>query len=312
MVKKEAVDKDDLTKEEYKLRRHPNDIKCKAKRMEVVEKLLRAKKKSREKSRKERQKERNSLGDEAPPKQVPRTIESMRRQDETVVDTNDEEFTDEINADEFATYFNGKPPKVCITTNRNGHKKASPFAKLFTKILPDCEYFHRREYNLKEIIGYLNNKDYTDLIVVNETRDELIISHLPKGPTARFKISSILMPEEIAGVGVWTDHKAELIINNFSTRLGHTVGRLFASLFPQDPNFIGRRVCTLHNQRDYIFFRQHRYMFESTKEVNMQELGPRFTLKLKSLQLGSLDRETGEYLHLHKARMDIDRKKFVL
>jgi len=30
---------------------------------------------------------------------------------------------------------------------------------------------------------------------------------------------------------------------------------MFASLFDQDPTFKGRQVATLHNQRDYIFFR---------------------------------------------------------
>lgn len=52
-----------------------------------------------------------------------------------------------------------------------------------------------------------------------------------------------------------TKHKPELILNNFGTRLGHRVGRMFASLFSQDPNFRGRRVVTFHNQRDFIFFR---------------------------------------------------------
>lgn len=35
--------------------------------------------------------------------------------------------------------------------------------------------------------------------------------------------------------------------------------RLIQSLFPQDPEFKGRRVVTFHNQRDFIFFRHHRY-----------------------------------------------------
>ena len=45
------------------------------------------------------------------------------------------------------------------------------------------------------------------------------------------------------------------MLNNFDTRLGHRVGRMFASLFNQDPAFKGRRVVTFHNQRDFIFFR---------------------------------------------------------
>ena len=40
------------------------------------------------------------------------------------------------------------------------------------------------------------------------------------------------------------------------------MGRMFASLFHQDPTFKGRRVVTFHNQRDFVFFRHHRYIFE--------------------------------------------------
>jgi len=38
---------------------------------------------------------------------------------------------------------------------------------------------------------------------------------------------------------------------------------------------------TFHNQRDFLFFRQHRYIFDSTEKVRLQELGPRFTLKVR-------------------------------
>lgn len=63
----------------------------------------------------------------------------------------------------------------------------------------------------------------------------------------------------LQNVGESTEHFPEVILNNFNTRLGHTIARMFASLFPYDPMFKGRRVVTFHNQRDYIFFRHHRY-----------------------------------------------------
>ncbi|EGC38118.1 brix domain-containing protein [Dictyostelium purpureum] len=316
MVKpKKEEDKDDLSPEELKLRRSPTDIKCKAKRVLLVQKLQAAKKTAREKARKQRKKEREMLGDAAPAKQEPRTIESMRRPDDTMVDDVDEETQEDINKDEFESYFDGKPPKVCITTNQRAAKNAVDFAQIFPKLLPNAEFFHRRKYHLKEIIEFCNNRDYTDVIVVNETKgiiDELTITHLPYGPTATFRLTNLVMPEDIPGGGEMTSHKAELIVNGFKTRLGLTVGRIFASIFAQDPNFKGRRVCTLHNQRDFIFFRQHRYIFETKEEANLQELGPRFTLKLKSLQKGTFDTSGGEYIHVHHHNMDVDRKKFVL
>ena len=120
--------------------------------------------------------------------------------------------------------------------------------------------------------------------------------HLPDGPTFTYKLSSIIPSKEISGHGRTTAHKPELILNNFNTRLGHTIGRSFASLFPHVPEFNGRQVCTFHNQRDFIFFRRHRYIFDDEgKKCDLQELGPRFTLKLRSLQKGTFDTKYGEY-----------------
>jgi ribosome production factor 1 len=39
-----------------------------------------------------------------------------------------------------------------------------------------------------------------------------------------------------------------------------------------------------------------RYIFKDMKRVGMQELGPKFTLKLRSLQQGTFDSKYGEYL----------------
>jgi ribosome production factor 1 len=83
----------------------------------------------------------------------------------------------------------------------------------------------------------------------------------------------------------------------------------------------GRQVVTFHNQRDYIFVRHHRYIYkkdskdESGKKVraNLQELGPRFTLKLQYLQEGVFDSEFGEYEWIHKPGItEGSKKKFYL
>ena len=63
--------------------------------------------------------------------------------------------------------------------------------------------------------------------------------HLPDGPTATFKLSSAVLPEKIQGHGRLTSHEPEVILNNFNTRLGMTVGRMLGALFPQKPNFVG-------------------------------------------------------------------------
>ncbi len=49
--------------------------------------------------------------------------------------------------------------------------------------------------------------------------------------------------------------------------MGRRISRGLASLFKANPEFKGRTVATFHNQRDFIFFRHHRYIFGS-KEVD--------------------------------------------
>ena len=114
---------------------------------------------------------------------------------------------------------------------------------------------------MKKIVAQATEAGFTDVVIVNEDKKHingLIVCHLPDGPTAMFNISSVVLNRDIKGHGKATPHKPELVLNNFSTRLGLRMGRMFGSLFCQDPTFRGRRVVTFHNQRDFIFFRHHR------------------------------------------------------
>lgn len=66
------------------------------------------------------------------------------------------------------------------------------------------------------------------------------------------------------------------------------------------------------------------YVFEEGKDINketgkkktkarLQELGPRFTMKMKWLQEGTFDTQFGEYEWFHKRKeMDTTRRKFHL
>ena len=59
-------------------------------------------------------------------------------------------------------------------------------------------------------------------------------------------------------------------------------------------------LCNFTNScysKEYLFF--YRYMFKNSAKVGLQEVGPRFTLKLRSLQHGTFDSTTGEYVWLH-------------
>ena len=100
-------------------------------------KFRKEKKKDKKKRREARQKEAEALGENAPPKQIPKTIESMREADETTVaaadvpeEDQDEEVTWDIANDEFKDYFSKTyEPKVLITSADNPHKVKSSFSK---------------------------------------------------------------------------------------------------------------------------------------------------------------------------------------
>jgi len=159
------------------------------------------------------------------------------------------------------------------------------------------------------------SKGFTSLIILNEDRkafNGLTLVHLPNGPTAHFRLSSVTLASEIKGHAKASTAKPEIILNNFNTRLGHRVGRMLGCLFDQGPNFKSRRVATFHNQRDYIFVRNHRYIFDNIEKARIQESGPRFTLKMRWLQHGTFDKKHGEYEWIHKKEMDTSRRRFFL
>ncbi len=86
----------------------------------------------------------------------------------------------------------------------------------------------------------------------------------------------------------------------------------------QEPELEGRQVVTFHNQRDFIFVRHHRYIYKKSEESNrtrarLQELGPRFTLRMRWLMNDVFDPEHGEYEWINKRKeTEGNRKKFYL
>ncbi|EDQ86111.1 uncharacterized protein MONBRDRAFT_38546 [Monosiga brevicollis MX1] len=239
----------------------------------------------------------------------------MREKDDTIVDPEDDEVMQDQATDELASYFDGKEPKVLITTSNKACGDAYQFGEILANMIPSAQFFKRKGFELKTIIKQAIAKGFTDVMVINEDKKKvngLVVSHLPDGPTAHFKVTNIKYAKEIHNHGASTMHYPEVIINNFHTRLGHQVGRQLTALFPQVPEFEGRAVVTFHNQRDFIFVRRHRYIFRNKERVGLQELGPRFTLKLRSLQKGTFDTKFGEYEFVYRSELGTGRRKFFL
>lgn len=285
------------------------------------------------------------------PGQVPRTLENTREVDETVVQPDDEEVLRDEQEDEFQAYFAGeKTPKIFITTRPRPSRELFHFVGDLMQMVPNAFFYPRRAFEVKEICRQAQAGGFTHVCILSEKSkvcNGLLVSHLPHGPTAFFKVTNVVPGERIAGHGQPTSHIPELILNNFHTRLGHRVGRFLGALFPHNPEFRGRQVVTFHNQRDFLFVRHHRYMFDEKKpkagagaaaaggkkkgkgkgaaaagaakseagtiRARLQELGPRFTLKLRWLQEGTFDTQFGEYEWIHKRKeQDTTRRRFHL
>ncbi|KAJ3745395.1 anticodon-binding protein [Lentinula detonsa] len=299
----------------------PSTIKNKIKREEIANKNRKTKSQSKLQRRLARAK--LEANDPAAKKKrlstnVPRTLDNMREFDPSFLTADPssstqtqadhdpstssgepayDENAEDIASDPFASYFNSEedpnlPPKVLITTSPKASKSTYDFCDEIVGVFPGAEFIRRKKgkgFEMGRIAGWAAGRGYKHMVVVNEDMKKpnaITLIHLPNGPTAYFKLTSIELTKQIYGHARATPHNPELVLNNFVTRLGHTVGRMFQTFFPPLPEFQGRQVVTLHNQRDFLFFRRHRYAFRSPEKVALQEIGPRFTLKLRSLRKG--------------------------
>jgi ribosome production factor 1 len=97
------------------------------------------------------------------------------------------------------------------------------------ELFPTIYFYKRKGYEIKQICEIAASKGFTDLIVVSEDHkavNGLWLIHLPGGPTAHFKLSSLKLIRDIKGHGNPTGHRPELILNNFNTRLGTSPGKI--------------------------------------------------------------------------------------
>ncbi|XP_016945303.3 probable ribosome production factor 1 [Drosophila suzukii] len=281
-------------------------------------------KKMKKEKHKKKMQERRARRKAGVPANPGHTIESLREKDQTEVanlnDSDNEELQKELELDDFSSYFERSyEPKVLITFADNPVTKTRKFGLELSRIFPNALVKIRNKSSVKNICKSAVREEFTDVVIINEDRRKpngLLVIHLPNGPTAHFKVSNVKLTSDIKrDHKEITKHRPEVILTNFTTRLGLTVGRMLGALFHHDPEFRGRRAVTFHNQRDYIFFRHHRYEFSKEgKRVKLRELGPRFTLKLRSLQEGTFDSKTGDYAWIisNKRHAMESRRRFFL
>ncbi|GEQ72386.1 hypothetical protein JCM33374_g6073 [Metschnikowia sp. JCM 33374] len=93
----------------------------------------------------------------------------------------------------------------------------------FSPIFQMSHLSRKGEYSVKEMAAYCSNREFSDLIVINEDKKKvngLTFIHLPEGPTFYFSVTSLTTTEKIKGHGRATSYIPELVLNNFNTRLG--------------------------------------------------------------------------------------------
>ncbi|KAI5868051.1 Brix-domain-containing protein [Durotheca rogersii] len=233
-------------------------------------------------------------------------------------------------------------PRVLITTTLNStlHDEARLLCTLFpnSMYIPRSAHKYSHKYSLREICKFATNRGFGSVMTLREDQKKPIgldIVHLPSGPTFHFSISNWVEGKKLPGHGNPTNHYPELLLNNFRTPLGILTARLFQTLWPKAPELQGRQVVTLHNQRDYIFLRRHRYVFRDKRateksvvgadgkelkgvesiRAGLQELGPRATLKLRRIDkgIGRAGSEGDDAVQWEwKARMEKQRTRFNL
>ncbi|KAI1766415.1 Brix-domain-containing protein [Hypoxylon sp. FL1150] len=233
-------------------------------------------------------------------------------------------------------------PQVLVTTTLNStlHDEARLLCTLFphSTYIPRSAHKYGHKYSAREICKFAGNRGFSTVMILREDQKKPIgldIVHLPSGPTFHFSITNWVEGKKLPGHGNPTNHYPELLLNNFKTPLGVLTARLFQSLWPKTPELQGRQVVTLHNQRDYIFLRRHRYIFRDKRpteksvvgadgkelkgvesiRTGLQELGPRATLKLRRIDkgIGRAGSEGDDAVQWEwKAKMEKKRTRFNL
>lgn len=242
--------------------------------------------------------------------------EQRREYDPTFIQSTDPEYLEEVSNDSFAPYFDGiVNPKIKITTSGEEDPLIN-FCECLQTLIPNSTFEHRIEGStFSEVRQNAIDEEYSDLLVIvnaNNQVNTMMHLHLPNGPSASWRVTSITLPKQIPGHAKTSEHYPELIMRQFETRIGQFCSRMLRSLFPAQPEYEGRRVLTFHQQRDFIFVRHYRYIFNSREEAPLQEAGPRFTLRLLWLQEGPYDPSNGMYTFYRRQRHETSRLKWVL
>lgn len=188
-------------------------------------------------------------------------------------------------------------PRICVTTSRDPSSRLKQFAKEVKLLVPNSTRINRGNNRVDELMESCRQSEFSDVIVVQETRGEpdgLVVCHLPLGPTAYFSISNTVMRHDLdPPAAPMSEAYPHIVLNNFNSDLGKRVGNILKCLFPV-PRPDSKRVVTFSNDNDFISFRHHMYSKPSHEAVTLHEVGPRFELRLYQIRLGTMEQTTAD------------------
>eukprot|EP00760_Papus_ankaliazontas_P010607 PhM_4_TR14372/c0_g1_i1/m.98108/K14561/IMP4; U3 small nucleolar ribonucleoprotein protein IMP4 len=186
-------------------------------------------------------------------------------------------------------------PSILLTTSHDPSQKLLQFVKEVKLLFPNSTRLNRGSLGVNEMFEVARANNFTDVVVVGETRgepDSLVISHLPFGPSIRFTLFNTVMRHDIEGVLPLSEQYPHLIFDNFVTKLGKRVETILKYLFPV-PKEDATRVLTFSNENDFVRFRHHTFV-KRGREVVLTEIGPRFEMRPYEIRQGTLEMKDAE------------------
>lgn len=206
-------------------------------------------------------------------------------------------------------------PRVCVTTSRDPSSRLKQFAKEVKLLIPNATRSNRGNSRVDELMESCKQSEFTDVVVVQETRGEpdgLVVCHLPLGPTAFFSLNNTVMRHDLdPPAAPMSEAYPHILLSNFNTELGKRVGNILKCLFPI-PRPDSKRVVTFSNDNDFISFRHHMYSKLTHDTVALHEVGPRFEMRLYQIRLGTLDQKEADNEYVLRPYQNTAHKRQVL
>eukprot|EP01060_Flectonema_neradi_P025910 TRINITY_DN3476_c0_g1_i3.p1 TRINITY_DN3476_c0_g1~~TRINITY_DN3476_c0_g1_i3.p1 ORF type:complete len:287 (+),score=48.15 TRINITY_DN3476_c0_g1_i3:55-915(+) len=227
---------------------------------------------------------------------IPQHLRKFAREDKTRLELDDDETAvAKTHIDDEYALAGIEDPKVLITTAHAPSQKLTTFAKEMRLVVPNSQRMNRGSTGVPEIIEQARSAKFTDVVFVHEQRgepSEIVISHLPLGPTVHIGIHGTVLRHDIEGCGPMSQQLPHLAFENFTTPLGIRLKSVLQNLFPV-PRKDSTRLISFDNHSGYVSFRQHTFN-KTGKQVDLTEIGPRFEMRPYLIKLGTADMKEAE------------------